>query len=173
MKAMRPQELAKRLGIADVTLRKWAGKDFAPFLSPTATVANSARRSFDDQDVRIMFWISQMKDQNMTADEIMGVLRVAQEHNWADLPPAPPDPSDEVALSPREAAESRLAALQQQYEMKVEMLTKERDELQKQLAQADAEKEEFRQKYFTVTEQLLELNRRLTSLLEKEQRRRK
>jgi DNA-binding transcriptional MerR regulator len=172
-RAMRPQELAKRLGIADVTLRKWAGKDFAQFLSPSATVANNARRSFSDQDVRILFWVAQMKDQNMPAEEIANVLRTAQAGDWRDLPPTPPTSSDEIAVIPREAAESRLTALQQQFEMQVQSLTKERDELRERLEQSEAEKEEFRHKYFEVTAQLLELNKRLTSMLEKEHRRRK
>ncbi|MEP7288442.1 MAG: MerR family transcriptional regulator [Chloroflexota bacterium] len=170
---MKPQELAKQLGIADVTLRKWAGKDFAQFLSPSATVSNGARRSFSDQDVRIMLWIGQMKDQNMPADEITAVLGTAQESDWHNLPPMPATTNDDIALMPREAAETRLTAIQQQYEVQVQALRNERDELRQRLEQMGEEKEEFRRKYFEVTEQLLELNRRLTSLLEKEQRRRK
>lgn len=170
---MKPHELAKMLNIADVTLRKWTGKDFAPFLSPSATIANNARRSFDDQDVRILFWVSQMKDRNMPAGEITAVLRSAQANDWHDLPPLPPNASDEVALIPREVAETRLAALQQQFEARLTTLTKERDEFARRLEQVEGEKEEFRRKYFEVTEQLLDLNKRLTLLLEKEHRRRK
>jgi len=172
-RVMRPQELAKRLGIADVTLRKWAGKDFTQFLSPSATIANNARRSFSEQDVRILFWIAQMKDQNMPAEEISHILYIAQTGDWHDLPAIPLNPSDEISVIPREAAESRLTALQQQFEIQVQSLTKERDELRERLEQSESEKEEFRHKYFEVTAQLLELNRRLTTMLEKEHRRRK
>src|SRR5262249_40676270 len=143
---MRPHELAKLLGIADVTLRKWTGKDFTEFLSPSAAIANNARRSFDDQDVRILFWISQMKDQNMPAGEIAAVLRTAQANDWYKLPPLPPNARDEVALIPREAAETRLVALQEQFDARLTALTKERDELQKRLEQSEGEKEEFRRK---------------------------
>ncbi len=171
---MKPQELARRLNIADVTLRKWAREDYAEFLSPSAQAATkSGRRAFSDQDVRILFWIAQLRDSNTSPEEIRATLRSAQAEDWRNLPQVPPTASDEIAIVPREAAEERIRALQDHFTLQVQALTRERDELKAQVAELKTENADLRRKKDEITEQILDLNRRLAAMLEKEQRRRK
>src|SRR5690349_17559740 len=104
---MKPQRLAVLLNISAPTLRHWAGKEFAEFLSPLGQGQNGARRSFSDLDCRILAWVSTMKGQNMPLVDIVTTLRNAQAHDWRGLPPMPGVQSDEMAVVPREAVEER------------------------------------------------------------------
>ena len=123
-----------------------------------------------------------MKAQNSPLADIVATLRAAQADSWRKLPPLPAGIANDepIAVIPREAAEERLVAIQERYEMQLQATMKERDELQSRLDEArtqmgeiKTENIDLRQQLKAVTEQVLDLNRRLTSLLEKEQRRRK
>src|SRR5579871_3148684 len=105
---MKPEELAKRLNITSAAVRKWAGKDYVEFLSPAAQGLNGARRSFNDNDARIIAWIVQLKNENTPAADIRGILQHSQANNWLDLPELPGRLEDDVALVPREAVEERI-----------------------------------------------------------------
>lgn len=179
---MKPQQLAKLLNVADSTLRLWAGKEYAEFLSPTAQGPNGARRSFGDTDARILAWVALMRAQNTPMEDIRNVLRQAQSNNWHNLPPLPGGMAvdEPVAMVPREAVEERLRAVQDRYDLQLEAAKKEREELltqrsalQERLSKTELENAELRQTLIATNTQLLELNRRLTSMLEKEHRRRK
>jgi DNA-binding transcriptional MerR regulator len=155
---MKPQELAKRLNIADVTLRKWAREDYAEFLSPSAQSATkSGRRSFSDQDVRVLTWIAQLRDDNTSPDEIRTTLRSAQQNDWRDLPPFPATTGDEITLVPREAVEERFKALQERFDLQVQALVNERDALATQLSASRAENAELRARLDNITDRLLSL----------------
>lgn len=177
---MKPEQLAKRLHITSATLRNWAAKDVTEFLSPSAQGQNGIRRSFTDQDARILTWVAQMRERNMSLTDIIASLRASQADNWQGLPEFPATPGDEIALVPREAVEERVRGLQEKYEVQVQALAKERDEIQKRFeelqtrqSKMETENTELRHQLISVNQQLLDLNNRLASLLEKEQRRRK
>lgn len=170
---MKPEELAKRLKVTSATLRNWAAKDVTQFLSPLAQGQNGARRSFNDQDARILGWVAQMREQNLPLADILATLRDAQANNWRGLPDLPGAPEDEVALVPREAVEERVNALKEKYELQLAAAKKTMEELQAQAAELKAENSDLRQRLMATSDQLLDLNRRLMSLLEKERRQRK
>src|SRR5260370_25461160 len=117
MSAMKPQQLAQLLKVAPNTIRKWAGKDYAEFLSPSGAGFNGAARTFSEQDARILAWVAEMKARNTPAQEILDVLREAQRDSWRILPALPGGMANDepVALMPVEAAEERLRALRDRY----------------------------------------------------------
>jgi DNA-binding transcriptional MerR regulator len=160
---MKPQQLARLLNVADVTLRRWAGKEYAEFLSPSAQGNVGARRSFSDTDARILAWVTAMKAQNMSIQDITATLRAAKEDNWRKLPPLPGGlAGDEpIALMPVETAEERVRALQDRYEMQLRSVIKERDELRTQL---DAARQENNNMQRETAENTKMLQQRITEL---------
>jgi DNA-binding transcriptional MerR regulator len=170
---MKPNHLATLLGISGSTLRLWSGKEYAEFLSPNAVGINGAHRSFSDRDARIVAWIATLRGQNTPPVEIIAMLRAAQASDWHNLPPLPGGMANDepIAVIPREAAEERLTAIEERYELQVQALTKERDAALAQVAKLETENADQRTRLNAVTDQLLDLNRRLTSMLEKERRR--
>ncbi|MEP7286946.1 MAG: MerR family transcriptional regulator [Chloroflexota bacterium] len=168
---MKPEQLAKRLNVTSATLRNWAAKDVTEFLSPSAQGQNGSRRSFNDRDARILFWVAQMREQNIAIGDIVFTLRSAQAKGWVGLPEIPPAIEDEVSLVPREAVEERVRGLQERYEQQAETLKRERDDLQDRLGKAETKNAQLEQKLIAITEQLLDLNRELTSLLKQGNRR--
>jgi DNA-binding transcriptional MerR regulator len=154
---MKPEELARRLDVTSAALRKWAGRDYAEFLSPSAQGLNGARRAFSDQDARIIAWIVQLKNDNIPAKEIIQILRNAQANEWRDLPELPNTAEDQIALMPREAVEERLQAMKEKFELQLQAAIKERDELQARLSRVEAENSDLRQQLRAITDRILTL----------------
>ncbi len=168
MGSMKPQQLARLLNVAPNTVRQWAREDFSEFLTPTAQGGNGMHRSFGDRDARIIAWIALLKAQNMPLADIVATLRSAQAADWHNLPPLPGGMANDepIAVIPREAAQERLTAIEARYELQLQALTKERDELKDRLNRAEAKNADWERKYSAITE-------RLMSLVEKQERRRK
>jgi DNA-binding transcriptional MerR regulator len=172
---MKPQQLARLLNVSPATLRHWAGKEFGEFLSPNAAGINGAKRSFSEQDARILAWCAQMKAQNMPLVEIIATLKVASAENWRNLPPLPGGMAGDepIAVVPREAVEERIKALEDRTRLQIVALERERDELRAQNAEFRQENAELRRQMYTLNERILQLTERLASLLENEQKLRK
>lgn len=147
---MKPNELAKLLNVPTSTLRRWAGKEYADFLSPSGVGNNGAQRSFTDQDARILSWIALMRAQNQPPAEIVAQLRAARETNWQTLPPFQGmEDNVAVALIPREALAEQVKALADKYDLVI----KERDDLRGQLEAARRESgETIKQLNLRITE---------------------
>lgn len=164
---MKPQQLAAILNIASSTLRTWAGKEYAEFLSPNAAGINGAHRSYDDRDSRILAWVATMRATNMPLTDISATLRSAQADNWRNLPPMPGGMANDepIAVIPREAAEERLTAIEERFEMQLQAAFKERDELRERMAEMRTDNERLRQQLFEANQQIVELSKELTSLV--------
>jgi len=160
---MKPQQLAALLNIAPNTLRKWAGTDYATFLSPGAAGFNGASRTFSDQDARILGWVAELKAKNTPAAEILVMLREAQRDNWRTLPPLPGGMANDepVALMPVEAAEEKIKALRDRYNMELSLIVRERDELKAQLNTVHEENSELQKRLAEITAKEAELRGRL------------
>jgi DNA-binding transcriptional MerR regulator len=174
---MKPEQLAKRLNVTSATLRSWAAKDFTEFLSPSAQGQNGSRRSFDDQDARILGWVAQMREQNIPLADIVAALRSAHANDWRGLPELPTSPNDEVALVPREAVEERVRGLQEKHNLEVQALTRARDELQARLGELEVRlsksergNDSLHQQLAEAHQQIVELSKELTSLAKKNRR---
>ena len=171
---MKPNHLAALLSISGSTLRLWAGKEYAEFLSPNAVGINGAHRSFSDQDARILGLVAERKARNASADDITAELRSLRSNDWRDLPPLQGLAGDDpVALVPREALAEYVRALRERYESQLQTAQQQAADLKDRLDKAESKNEVWEQKYSDVTDQLIKLNDRLTGLLEKEQKRRK
>jgi DNA-binding transcriptional MerR regulator len=174
---MKPEQLARKLGITSATLRNWARKDFTEFLSPNAQGENGSKRSFNDEDVRILAWVAALRGQNTANDKIKAILKSARAEDWKHLPELPPDEEPTGDMIPREVVEVRLSGMQEQYNLRVQALARERDEavnrleaVQKELASTRSETNMLRQKLMEVTDQVMNLNRELTAMLQRERR---
>jgi DNA-binding transcriptional MerR regulator len=166
--SMKPQELAKRLHIADVTLRRWAREEYADFLSPSARAAtNSARRAFTDQDSRILAWVALLRDSNTPHAEIIATLRATQADNWRNLPPFPSTSNDEIAVVPREAVEERVRALQERFSLELQAAQKERNALERELRSIERERDLVQAQIAELKAENAELHQRLAALTER------
>lgn len=161
---MKPEQLAKRLNITSAAIRKWTGTDFREFFSPSAAGIKGTRRSFDERDARILAWIAQLKEKNTPTHEIQTILRNAAQRNWQDLPPLPREDSASRELSPQL---KDVIDLHEQFAL----VKQERDQLSERLKTVEAENSLLRQRLLDTDAQLLDLNKRLIALLEKERRR--
>lgn len=120
---MKPTEVTERLGIQSATLRLWAG-EFGEYLSPSARGGDGRHRAYSDQDVQILTYIAQMKDQNIPLDEIHASLKSLRGAGWAGLPdiPAAPPGVGPIAMIPREAAETQIKEQQKAVTQQVQLL---------------------------------------------------
>jgi len=145
---MKPQQLATLLNIAPVTLRQWSRGTFKEFLSPNAQGENSAHRSYDDTDARILAWVTMLKAKNTPINEIVIILQDSRAKNWLGLPPLPGGMANDepIEVIPREAAEERLYALEQRFKSQLEMVVKERDDLRTRLESTEAENKELQKR---------------------------
>jgi DNA-binding transcriptional MerR regulator len=164
---MKPQQLATLLNISPVTLRHWCASEIGRFLSPAARGKDGAKRSFDDQDARILAWVASMKAQNTNLESILITLENAKNENWRDLPELPnvAAPNEPIAVVPREAVEERIRALRTEFELRLEVhnenianLEKERDGLKDENAQ-------LRNQLFELTRESMDISRKLANLL--------
>lgn len=139
----KPQELAELLNLSPATIRKWASEEYGEFLSLNGQGGSGARRSFDEHDARIIAWVSNMKQGNIAAKDILSTLRECRQEGWKTLPALPQAVSagGAIAVVPREAVEERLAALKDHYELQLVAIQKERDQLQTQLTTKQRELE--------------------------------
>jgi DNA-binding transcriptional MerR regulator len=171
---MKPAQLARLLGISASGLRE-RSDEFAEFLSPDAVGGNGAHRSYDDTDARVIAWVTTLRAKNTSKDEVRQLLRSAKANDWAELPPLPGGivGDEPIAVIPREAVEERIRALEERFKRDVAVLQKERDALLAQNSKLEADNGRLRERLDAVTDQLLDLNRRLAAMLEKERRQRK
>ena len=145
---MKPYQLATLLSIAPVTLRQWSRETFKEFLSPSAQGENSAHRSYDDTDARILAWVAALKAKNTPIDEIVTILHDSRAKNWIGLPPLPGGMANDepIEVMPREAAEERLYAIEQRFKSQLEIIVKERDDLRTRLESSESENKELQKR---------------------------
>lgn len=145
---MKPEQLAKLLGVTSSAIRRWVGmEEYGKFLSPTGQGINGSRRIFNDQDARIIAWIAALKTQNMVRDEILEILSSAKNTNWKELPELPHGgslPNEPIAVVPREAVQERVAGLAEKYEVQLAAITEERDRLRQELSTVQQSLEQVR-----------------------------
>ena len=107
---MKPSEVARILRIAPTTVRAWSA-EYADVLSPGGAGGDGRFRDFNDQDLRILYFIQQEKRSSVPGDEIHEALRQMQARDFEGLPYVPERPNvAEVPMVPAAAADSALGA---------------------------------------------------------------
>src|SRR5664279_1647362 len=82
---MKPSAVAAALGIAESTVRKYAG-EYAEFLSPGGAGGGHRHRDFAEHDVRVLKLIRDMKAENSSLEDIDVTLQSLKSNNWERLP---------------------------------------------------------------------------------------
>jgi DNA-binding transcriptional MerR regulator len=156
---MKPSELLKIISVAEPTLRRWS-VTYAQYLSPNGAGGSGRKRSYSDQDARILAWIALMSEQNLSPDEITRTLQTSQADDWYGLPEMPGSiyRDEPVSMIPREAADERSRALRSVYEAQLEATTQQRDEAIAELKQYKGQiVPELNQKVLDLTIQVAKL----------------
>ncbi len=89
LSSMNVAKLAELLDVHPDTVRRWAGKDYKQFMSPTATPQRGKTRVFTTTDAAVLSYIATMRTEGKPADEIHQRLVEMQSERWIDLPEVP------------------------------------------------------------------------------------
>lgn len=113
METYQTKDVARMLGVADSTVRRWA-LDYEQYLSPSAQIKGAtgrARRAFTDRDLQIFWTIHTLTDRGKTHKEIDGIIAAGdlEQSLPPDLPQSERYPVDMMPVS---TAEERYRALQ-------------------------------------------------------------
>ncbi len=75
------------------TFRNWAAT-FAPFLSPQASPAKGKTRVLSDHDLRVLYFVSTLRDTGLGIADITDRLKDLQRKDWEGLPSLPAEWAD-------------------------------------------------------------------------------
>ena len=144
---MKPSAVAAALGIAESTVRKYAG-EYAEFLSPGGAGGGHRHRDFAEHDVRVLKLIRDMRAENTSSEDIDVTLQSLKSNNWERLP-ALDDTAKGIVASPGALIDAswRNDVLQREIELLREQIERidaerkaeraDRDELLKRLHRAE------------------------------------
>lgn len=105
---MKPADVAALLQIAASTVRLWAS-EYRPYLSASASAGGGQHRNFSDQDLRVLYFVSQQKQAGKPGDEIREAIRQMQLRDFDGLPDVPDRPNvANVPMVPTAAANAAL-----------------------------------------------------------------
>ncbi len=82
------------------TFRNWT-ITFAPFLSPLANPAKGKKRILSDHDLRVLYFVSTLRDTGLGLSDISDRLKDLQRNDWVgltDLPVEWADPGESVSV---------------------------------------------------------------------------
>lgn len=161
---MKTKELADLLDISASTVRIYTKGDWQQYLSSSAQGGDGKTRQFDDQDARVIAFITALRTDGASTREIHRTLQAMQDQNWADLPPLPEERHKAVSMVPESTAEMAVmrerAVLQQQ----IEVLEVEIDTLRERIADERETNETLRGDLATALEDKARLEGRLSSI---------
>lgn len=163
---MKTGELAKWLGIADITLRQWSANEYREYLSPTGQGGSGRNRVFTDMDARVIAHVVRMKAAGADRDTIHASLKTMQADNWRNLPdmPAAPPDFEPIAMIPREAAENAVTGQRQALMREISLLQDRVDSLVDDLKNERAAKESAQAELSAAREQIGELRGKLATI---------
>ena len=151
---MKPHVAAARAGIHVNTVRTWTLEDFKPFFSTHAQGGNGRVRDLDDNDLRVLVYIKELKRRGMNTEEVVATLTEAERKGFSNLPlPRNAEQVVPTAVIPRQAAEEVILAERQILNQHIQWLEGRVDELKDELADVRSSSEE---KVETLTRKLIE-----------------
>ncbi len=131
---MKPNDLAILLGLGRSTVTAWTNHEYREYFSPSAQGGQGRPRNFTDPDIRLMYALKVMKDNNTPPDTIHETLQRWRANDWQELPDMPDAPANfaSVPVMPVAAADAALSTERRS-------LLREIAFLQERLAQLEAE----------------------------------
>lgn len=136
---MKPADVATLLQIAGSTVRLWASQ-YREFLSPQAAGGDGSHRAFSDQDIRVLHFIQQLKQDGLTGDALYQALKQMQARGFDGLPDVPDRPNvAQVPMVPAAAASGVIDAERRSLLREIATLQNLIDELRGELAKERAE----------------------------------
>lgn len=138
-------DLAELFGCSPQTLRVWAST-FKEFLSEDATGGGGAIRQFDEDDIRVLLLVNELRNEHKPYDEIKSILAAGAR---AELPEMDPPHQEQRAAPLAEVPIQELIRLTGEQRGEIKTLREERDHLREELreertARTVAEKEASR-----------------------------
>jgi DNA-binding transcriptional MerR regulator len=137
---MKPSEVAAILQQAPTTIRTWS-QEFKDYLSPTAAGGDGRHRDYDDNDIRVLTAIRELKRGGHSSEEIHATLAQMQRDDWRDLPEYPDVPAKVVApvqMIPAAAAGAALDSERKGLMREIASLQARVDSLENQLTDEQA-----------------------------------
>jgi DNA-binding transcriptional MerR regulator len=108
---MKSYEAANLVGIHPNTVRTWTTNEYKRFFSTGAQGGTGRTRALTKDDVRVLAYINQLKNEGRNSEEVVAALMEAERRGFQYLPfPTAPDGTLPVAMMPREAAETAIIA---------------------------------------------------------------
>jgi len=129
-------DLVDQFGVTKQTIRSWTA-EFAEHLSPLANPPKGGKRIYEDDDVRVMAAVAQLRQAGRSFADIHGELSEGKRVDPEEVP------SKEIAERPEFAPVSVLEEFAKriatQYEGQIAQLENERDHLRGQVTDGDQE----------------------------------
>lgn len=109
---MRPAEAARQAGVSPDTLKRWL-KQYREYFTPSATPLSGRSRHLAPHDQRLAMYIAQLRNADLSLQDIETRLEEARANDWQDLPALPAQgaeniPSDVAAARARDMVENAL-----------------------------------------------------------------
>lgn len=108
-------QVAKLLHVSPMTVGRWV-ETFAPFLSHTSKNTDGTERRFNDEDIRVLSLVWQMREQGNEFDLITAALASGERAESIESIAIIPAPSNQLALQNRiKDLETELATMTAKY----------------------------------------------------------
>ncbi len=128
---MKPSDVAVMLGLGRSTVTAWTSHEYKQYFSASAQGGQGRGRNFTDTDVRIMYALKVMKDDNTPPDSNHERLHRWQANDWNELPDMPDAPANfaSVPMVPVAAAETALSTEKRSLMREIAMLQERVEQL--------------------------------------------
>ena len=129
---MKPNDVAILLGLGRSTVTAWTNHEYREFFTPSAQGGQGRPRNFTDLDVRLMYALKQMKDNNTPPDSIHETLKRWRADDWSGLPDMPNGPANfaSVPVVPVAAADAALSTERRSLLREITFLQERIDQLE-------------------------------------------
>ena len=124
-------QLATAFGVSEITIKRWV-TTFGDFMSQTAQPGNGKTRMFDDDDVEKLALVAELRNKNLTEQEIYAALKRGDRGT--------PPTGREITVITNSQTTQALAIAQDT----IKKLEKERDELRERAIRAEGREDLLR-----------------------------
>lgn len=133
---MKPSDVATLLGLGRSTVTAWTNDEWREYFSPSAQGGQGRPRNFTDIDVKLMYALKTLKENNTPPESIHETFRRWRANDWQDLPDMPAAPANfaSVAVVPVAAADAALSTERRALLREIATLQQMTEDLKAELA---------------------------------------